>query len=475
MLSKISKNLAASFICKIIGSGIAVISIGLIARALGDGGFGEYTTVIAYLTVFQLLSDFGLQPLLAREIAQHPKKESDIISSFLSLKVVLATSFLVGGLLLVAVLPYSSYIKIGIIATSVAFLSMSLTQIMIGVLQKHIQIYKSGIIELVGRLIGLSLVITFFVQGGGVYNFLIAFVVANVTILILHIIAVYKVIPFRLVYRPQQWKATLKTALPIAASLVFTLLYFRADTILLSLMQDSKSVGLYNISYKVLEVFIFFPAMFFGLMLPIIARQAKNTRYVRNMIGFLCNTSIIIVLPFVAGGVLVSASMLKIIGGDEFLPSITTLQILFGAMGVIVFGNLFGSVVIALDLQKKAMIAYALGFVFNVIANILVIPHYSYEGVAFTTLITEILVTLVLCVIVYKKQAFRISYQLIATSCIATASMVGILLLGFPTITEPLSIPLLLGVLFVGMLVYGIVNAYTILTYVKKAPLYFSK
>jgi len=65
------------------------------------------------------------------------------------------------------------------------------------------------------------------------------------------------------------WKKFLKMSFPMGASALVTFLYFKMDTILLSLLKGSEEVGIYNMAYKILENITFFPAMIVGLVLPL--------------------------------------------------------------------------------------------------------------------------------------------------------------------------------------------------------------
>ena len=473
MLQDISKNVVISFIGRFVGSILAIISLGFITRALGAGSFGEYTTVIAYLTIFQLVSDFGLHTLLTREISQNPKQEREIISRFFTLRLCIVLVVLLFGCALVFVFPYSTTVQIGVVMSAAAFLAMSLTQMLLGVLQKYFAVYKSTAAELLGRSVNLVLVVVFFYTQAGLLYFLLAFVIAAFVILLANLFFVRRLTQFKIILPIPEWKKTFKTAVPVAVSIIFTLLYFRADTILLSVMQEPEAVGLYGSAYKVLEAFLFFPAALFGILMPVLSRQAKTPQKLRATVSFLCNASVFVVAPLVAGGVLLSASILNVIGGQAFLEATLTLQILFGAMGVIVFGNLFGNTVIALDIQKKAMVVYIAGFAFNIVANILVIPEYSYTGAAATTLITEILVTAGLFILVRKAIRAQVSYYVVILATLSTIAMTLFLIFLVPNIAQVLSVPVLLAVVAGGALFYATPNAANIQTYINKAKVVF--
>ena len=95
---------------------------------------------------------------------------------------------------------------------------------------------------------------------------LVALIASAVSIFILNFFFARKYIPLSLAFNFSYWKKLLKTAFPIAVSIVLTLIYFKIDSIFLSLGFINRSsgnpitdVGIYNIAYKVLEGVIFFP------------------------------------------------------------------------------------------------------------------------------------------------------------------------------------------------------------------------
>ncbi len=56
---------------------------------------------------------------------------------------------------------------------------------------------------------------------------------------------------------------------------------------------------------------------------------------------------------------------------------------------MIFLSQLFAQSAIALGKQKQLAIIYFLGMIFNVVANFILIPYFSYIGASVTTLVTE--------------------------------------------------------------------------------------
>jgi O-antigen/teichoic acid export membrane protein len=459
---EVTLNTLASSAGRVIGSVFAIISVGFLTRALGREGFGEYSTVVAYLATFQLIADLGLYTLLTREISQKPTHERELVSYFFTLRLTVAVLVLAVGAGLVFFFPYSSAVKWGAVYAASAFVFLSLTQVVMGVFQKHLQTYKAAIAEVAGRAVQLAFVAAFFFSGGGLFHFLTALIAASFVIFAINLVFVWRLVRFRLAVSFPRWRAILKTTFPIAVSLVFTLLYFRIDILLLSILKTPDDVGIYSAAYRVLEALIFFPAAFIGVVFPRIAKYAKESpQKLSQLLSLLTDLMTVAVLPAVVGGTLLASTIVSMIGGEDFLISAATLRVLFLAIGIIFYGTLLGNSVVALGLQKKAMWAYAAGFVFNIAANLAVIPRYSYIGAAWTTVATELLVTAYLAFIVYRAVPFHASASVIIKAAFAAAVMGGVVWWFARPLQTPLLVVPLLGTVFLAGALYATLAALT--------------
>ena len=101
------------------------------------------------------------------------------------------------------------------------------------------------------------------------------------------------------------------------------------------------------------------------------------------------------------------------------------LKILSFAVGIIFLGTLFGQSIVALDKLKTAAWIYFGGMIFNVITNLIFIPKYSYLGAAITTVFTELLVTILILILIYKTIHYFPSFKIILKTFLAGAIMGG--------------------------------------------------
>src|SRR3989344_3108242 len=135
IFKNITLNTLASSAGRIIGGLAGLIIVGLIARSLGARGFGEYATIVAYLTTFQILADLGLYSLFTREISQNPARERELLGIFFTLRLLAGAFLFALAVALVFFFPYSRGVQVGVAFASIGFLAVSLTQLFMGVFQ----------------------------------------------------------------------------------------------------------------------------------------------------------------------------------------------------------------------------------------------------------------------------------------------------------------------------------------------------
>ncbi len=418
----LSYNFGIAALSRLILGGISLVIISFLTRSLGPAGYGDYSLIFAYLYIFTTLADLGLYTILIRDISRPQADESGILSNIFSLRLMAIVFFLVVGIFISIFLPYSKDVKIGVIAASIFAVLSSLYQILTAVFQKYLKLYYVSIADVVARLCQLLLI--FYIVKIG-YNFL-AFVWVIVISEFIHFFLLFlftqKLVKVNLVFKPAYWLKILKTSVPVAISLVFTLLYFKIDTVLLSFMKPAQDVGIYSVAYKVLEVVIFLPAIYAGLLMPALSRYALEnisqfTKTYRR--GF--NALSVFALPTMAYLFLRADDVIRIMGGDKFDQAGSVLKILSLAIMLIFFGNLGGNSLVALDLQKKSIWIYFAGAIFNVAGNLLLIPTYSYFAAAWITVSTELLITIAMFWLIKKETGVSLEIKIFWRSALAAA------------------------------------------------------
>ncbi|MDD2730853.1 MAG: polysaccharide biosynthesis C-terminal domain-containing protein, partial [Candidatus Portnoybacteria bacterium] len=209
---------------------------------------------------------------------------------------------------------------------------------------------------------------------------------------------------------------------------ILTMVYFSFDTLILSIWQPAETVGIYRLSYKVLESLIFFPAMFAGLIMPIFSQAAwlDKERFCR-ILQKSQEILLIFAVPLVLGTLIVSPKVVALLGGGNYPEAAAVLNILIVATGFIFLSTLFSYALIALGKQKiNFKISFGVAIV-SLAFNFGLIPYWSYWAAAWSHVLTEFLVAAAMLLALKRLLGFFPSFKIVFR-CLAAALPMAALL-----------------------------------------------
>lgn len=390
---KIAYNVVFIATSKVLSTVLALVGISFITRYLGREGFGDYSIVLAFFAFFGAIADLGLYSITARNISREGADEEKIIGNVLALRIFSSLGIFILSPLIAFFLPYAFEVKLGIVLAAFAFVFSSTYSVLNGVFQKNIAMDKVAIVELLGKILQVGIIILAVRLDLGFMAILSSLLFYMIFNLIFVLFLARKYVSIKLRFDFPYWKKFLQDSLPMGVSVIVTFLYFKLDTILLSILKDSSQVGIYNAAYKVIENFTFFPAMIIGLVLPLMSRSIftdrKRFEYISDETAKIFT---LLITPLVIGTLFLSNTVIAYIAGPDFADSAGALRILIFALVFIFFGNFFNNILIAGNLQKKLMVVLSIAAFFNILANSFLIPRFSYSGAAFVSVFTEFLV-----------------------------------------------------------------------------------
>src|SRR3989344_2859885 len=426
---KIAQNTVWQIIGKIIGTALGVITIGLLTRYLGQENYGLYTTAVAFMQFFGVLVDMGLYLICLKEISAKPGQESFIVSNIFTLRIISAVIFIGCGVLLIFAFPYPLVVKLSAAIVSISFFFMSLVQTLTSVFQKYLKRGQVALAEVIGR-IGFLAVIVLFVFYKGNLPALMWGNVANTLIYFLILwFLVKKYVKVKWNFDFNYWKDIFRKAWPIALGVGFNLVYFPADTIILSLYHPAADVGIYGAPYKILEIMATFPHMFMGLIMPFLtaAWVANNLVDFKKIAQKTFDFFIIILVPMILGTLPLAGQIMELIAGKDFAVSGPILSILMLATGIIFLGVFFTYTIVILEKQKTMLKYFLTAAILSLIGYFMFIPRYSYFGAAWVTVAVESFIVLTSLLIFRKYTKVGLSLKILVKSLMAGVIMMVIL------------------------------------------------
>lgn len=460
---RIFYNTLAQSLGKIFAVILGLITIGFLSRYLQEQGFGEYATVIAFLGFWSVIADFGLYLYVVREISKPDTNHQKIISNALGFRLTTALVFLFLGAAIAWLLPYDPIVKKTMFIGIGAFLFVSLNQVLVGIFQKHLVQHLVVISETVGRAVNLALIYFFLRQGLALPWFVSALLAANFVIFILSLNFAKRYEKFGVAFDISFWKQILRATWPLAFSVILNLLYFKTDTIILSILKTPQEVGVYSLPYKLLEGLLAFPAMFVGLVMPLLSASAFVTwEKFKNILQRSFDALLLMAVPVLIAVLFFANPIVNLIAGEqEYLHSPAVLKILIFAAAVIFLGTLFGYAVVAVNQQKAMIKGYLLAAVAGLVLYFLLIPPFSYWGAAIGTVATEIIVAIYAYILVRNASGQKISWKIVLP--ILPAALVLITFFQF------------VDIFWVAEVIAGVIIYTAILILTKAVPLDFVK
>lgn len=428
LVKQVARNTIIQFAGKILGAVLALVTVSLSLRYLGKSGYGEYATIMGFLAMFSILADLGLYLTVTREISHKGADEKKIIGNAFTMKLVAALIVLALAPLAAMLFPYNKIIQTGILIGTFSFLFILLNQVLVGIFQKYLKVVYVAAGEVTGRVVWLIGTIAVIKMEWGILGLIWMAVLANLANFLIVFFSAKKFVAFKLSFDFKYWKYLLKISAPLAISVIFNLIYFKVDIVILSIFKPARDVGIYGAPYKVLESLITFAAIFAGILLPILSRYFKE-----NLIRFKriyqksFDVIAIFVVPLIFGTLIFSREIITLFGGNEFEESTSVLRILIFAASAIYFSHLFGNAVIACQEQKKMMWIYFVTAVSSIALNFLLIPAFSYYGAAVSVLVSEVLVVTLLIVVVSRKTHILPSFSVLIKSVLSGIIMLGII------------------------------------------------
>ena len=384
------------------------------ARALAPADFGDFTFALSIGLMLAQVADFGLQLFVQRELARlavpdaaaHPYFTDEqaagrlvggalVIKGFLSL---VALALMTVVLLAEPVGNKAALFLLGVsavLATGLDYLSYCFRAL------RRLRYEAMGLV--LARLVNLVTGLAFLLLGGGVWGLAVS---ANLAMLVA-IAFLYSrleryVRPLFSVHG-QYWRRVLAQPTAIGIGVIFSIISFRVDNLLIPPISGREALGLYNVAYKLFEPSQIIPGVLLAATFPLLSQVAHDARSLRNLLahnlGLLLGVGALVTLAIIV----FSTPVLTLLYGATFAQSAPVLRVLALACVPMYLNYLLTHALIAMD-RPRLYAAFTLaGLVVNVAANLVLIPAMGIAGAAWATVGTEA-VLLALCLAAVARQ-----------------------------------------------------------------------
>ena len=267
----VAQNTSFLTIASVLQKVISFFYFIFVARIIKVENTGVYFFAIAFTTIFTVVADFGLAPVLTRESSRYPEQTERYFNTVFLAKII----FGVGAYLLVVVL--ANVLKYPSLTKTLIYVS-GITMFLDNLLTSFYSIFrarKNLIYESIG-IIG-SQFATLVIGTAALLNhwplvwLIIAYTIPSGLNLIYvsHFLKkVYQIMP-RLLWDNYIFKIFIATALPFALAGIIGRLYSYSDSLLMSKMLSAKELGWWSVPYKITFAFQFIPLSLSASVYPV--------------------------------------------------------------------------------------------------------------------------------------------------------------------------------------------------------------
>ena len=408
-------------------------------RILGPADAGRYVAAITTAGFFEILSNYGLDILLIRDVSQDKSRANYYLfnTTILRLLAALVASipiliFMWGTRVTENPLTIEEVAAVLLIMVGMVFSGMSKGVTGLFYVYEEAEIPATMTTATTILKVGLGVIVL--LLG---YSFVglaaVSIVVNIITLTVLLFLATRR---FSL-HGPWRFDAGLQRELirkgfPLMLIHLLQTIFISIDILLLRLMlsDGEEVVGYYQTAYKWFNALQVIPAFFTLALFPVISREINNSiESARRMYMMSLKLMLLLALPIAAYTTFLAPFLVRLLGGPQYLPEgAIALQIVIWSIPFGWLNSVTNYVLIALGLERLQPRAFALAVGFNIVANLIFIPRFSYIAASVTTIFSEIVLMVIFGHYLRKRMASVNWFELMWRPWAVTLVMVALML-----------------------------------------------
>lgn len=409
---KVALNTIIQIVSKIITVIFGLLTVSLLTGYLGKEGYGDYMYIITLAVLFGAFADWGTATIGVREASKEKKEQSIILVNIFLVRLILALGAALFMNLVAFFLPIKSLnevvVRQGIIFGSLILIIFTIKASFGVIFQTKLQMQKLAVADITASVLVFFISWLFIRSCLGLIPLIGAVVLANIFALSIAASLAAKTIQFKFQIDRRFIKKFINESLPMGAILLMFTVDNKIDTVMLGAMKGSGAVGVYALSYRIYDVLILGAAYLMNSLLPILSQYSDIEKWQKKLKTIYQKSfDILLVMGFIVLLVtlIFSPLIVRIITQQrmaEFFDSVFVLRILSLAIFLAYFNHLTGYTIVALGRQRLYFFVAFIALFFNIVANLIVIPKFSYYGAAGVTVLTEGLVLIITSLFVFR-------------------------------------------------------------------------
>lgn len=413
-------------------------------RYLGSEGYGRLYLAMSIQLICQWLIDYGGQNYVPKEVSRDREHASLLVMQSAYLRIALWAISMIITYLLCVTAHYSASVTLIVMLLGTSNLWTNLTTLLRSCYQGFERMKYPSLAAVAERGFLMVAVVPALLLGAK--ETIVAILMGASTLLSFAICLKYvrRLFEYNFVVNTAGLKRLMREGLPYFLWSLFGVIYYRIDTVMLSVMTPDAVVGWYGAAYRFFDILMFLPSIYTQALYPILTKLTKSESGSMKNVSqksleflFLSGIPVAVILIFFSNFIIQF-----LFGMEQFAPSVIVLQIFSAGILLVYADFVIGGTILALDKQKEwALVALAAVFL-NVGVNFFLIPHFQSLvgnggiGAAIATDLTELFIMISGIILlprgIFNKKLLPVIAKGCTSGIVMGIAIQGAKALGFP-------------------------------------------
>lgn len=421
MSYSVVKNTSFLTSASILQKVISFVYFTIIARFVGEANTGQYFVAMTFSTIFAVVADFGMGPILTRETARTPENTEKNLNTVFWTKIFFGFFTYILLVTIVNFLSYDTLTKNLIYLAGITMFFDNLHSVFYNVFRARKNLFYESVGVVSSQFITLLIGTTAILLHWPLYWLIIAYIIPSFLNFIFSATLLKKIynLHYSFHWERKVFKQFIILALPFALAGILSRLYSYSDTLLMTKMLSAKELGWWSVPYKITFAFQFIPvalsASIYSVFSGLYAENSvEGDRVVdsREKINLLFAKSwrylLTIVFPIAAGLFVLAEPLVIKIYSSAYSPSVPVLRVLLISLVFSYLSFVTGALLNATNRQKIQTGLVALSLAVSISINLYFLPRVGIISAAYAALVGNF----IMCVggFVFSARCIKINY-----------------------------------------------------------------
>ncbi len=371
-------------LARVVSQGLMLVFTALVARRLGEAGFGQYAFIASVVFIGNMITTFGMDTLLIREIARTRTTATALAPAAFWIQLALSGIFIAA----VFIAADQTETAFALRLYALTLIPLALYTIFSAILRAFERMDAFLALNVVTAILQLGAASIAFSRAADLTTLISFLVLSQIVSAVFAAALCFWLIPsmsFRLRVARGELISIGRTALPLAALVAFGVIYQRIGLLMLPALAGDSATGWFSAATRIVEALKLAPQALLGALFPLMSRWAFEKQIVRAPLILSMSFGTVAAL----GITVIAPALIDLIYGARFAPSAAALQVLVWGLIPYAFTATITLELIAKRRERRVVFGNAIGVGVAAILYVLLTLEFGWIGACWAALASE--------------------------------------------------------------------------------------